>query len=135
MLMVTISQPPPLPLPGAWDYYQTQREVSHILTAMGMPAVLRRGAGPATSDRWCQAFLYRWRPNIQMGGLVAPTERLVLISARGLSIPPDVQDALVTFLQPLGDVPVEDENLRIIEPPAPIKPAGVLLCWKARVRR
>jgi hypothetical protein len=133
--MAAITQPPPLPNPGAWDYFQTQHEVSRILTAMGMPAVLRRGIAPATSDRWCVAFLYRWKPSIQMGGLVSPTERLVLIAASGLTIPPDVHDALVTFVQPLGDVPVEDENLRIFEPPAPIKPGGVVLAWKARVRR
>lgn len=129
--MVTIVQPP-LRAAGAWDYFQTRREVDHILTSMGAPCVLRRSTG----DRWVTAFLFRWRPSIQMGGLVDPMERLVLLSTKGLTIPPDNNyDSLVTFIQPLADIPVEDENLRIVAPPARVQPAGVLLYWKMRVRR
>jgi hypothetical protein len=134
--MATIVSPSPPSRAGAWDYFRTQDEVSRILRRMGAPAVLRRGIGAGAADRWCIAFLYRWKPTIQMGGLVDPMERLALISAHGLTIPPDNNlDALVTFLQPIGDVAVQDENLRIVAPPARIEPAGVLLAYKLRVRR
>jgi hypothetical protein len=134
--MATVVSPQPPPSAGRWNYFRTRNEVSGILRRMGAPAVLRRGIGAGAADRWCTAFLYRWRPTIQMGGLVDPMERLVLISAEGLTIPPDNNlDALVTFLQPIVDAPVQDENLRIVAPPARIEPAGVLLAWKLRVRR
>ena len=119
-----------------FSYEKTLRQVEGIVETMGMPALLRRGVVPNVSDRPCRIFIRKYSPREMLGGLVDPMERMVIMSPRGLKIPPDHNvDSLITFIQPMTDPPVEDENLRIIEPATKISPAGIVVAWKLRVRR
>jgi hypothetical protein len=71
-----------------------------------------------------------------LGGLVDPMERRVIMAAKDLSIPPDINvDSLITFVQPIGNPPVELENLRITKPAEPVGPAGIVIIWRMWVRR
>jgi hypothetical protein len=124
------------PTVDRFSYEKTISQVGGIIRTMGMPAVLRRGIVPNISDRPCRIFVRKYTVREMMGGLVDPMERFVLMSADGLKIPPEHSiDSIITFFQPMTEPPIEDENLRIIEPAVPIKPAGILVAWKVRVRR
>jgi hypothetical protein len=68
--------------------------------------------------------------------LIDPLDRLVIMSAIGLTLPPDhVQDRLVTYVRPLSTPPVINETLRIVQAPERIAPGDTVICWKLRVRR
>ena len=129
-----VTQPPPAEFAPSWNYAQTLREASAIIQMMGMQAVLRRGiAGTTQTDRWCKVFIRRWRSREMAQGLINPLSRFALVSGDVQPPPDHEQDRLVTFLQPMGDVPVEDEILRIVARPEAIKPAGILVAWKLEV--
>jgi hypothetical protein len=68
--------------------------------------------------------------------LANPTDRRVILSALNLSEPPDDElDALVTFVQPLTDPPIEDEVLPMTCKPTKTAPAGLSVVWEFTVRR
>lgn len=119
-----------------WNYEFTLSQCASILNAMGQPAVLRRGVKPNTLDRPVVVFFRRHSVREMMGGLVDPMERRVIMSARNLTVPPDVNvDSLIIFQQPMRGTPVELENLRITKPPEPVGPAGLTVIWRLWVRR
>jgi hypothetical protein len=121
---------------SSWNYFETADQCASIIAAMGQPAVLRRGVAPDTMDRPCRIFFRRHTVAEMLGGLVDPMERRVILAAKGLTIPPDINvDSLITFIQPLGNPPVELENLRITKPAEPVAPAGVVIIWRMWVRR
>lgn len=105
------------------------RQVKRI----GMRVTLRR----ATGDRWAWAFFSQWNPRELMGGLIDPLDRLLVVSALGLTIPPDhAVDRVITWQQPYNELrPVQDENLRIMKQAERVAPAGVVIFWKLSVRR
>jgi hypothetical protein len=127
--------PLPIPHPAApFNYWALSQQCAAIIAQHGQPAILRRGGQLNAQDRWVRVFLRRWNAREMMGGLADPLVRMALLAP--INPPPDHDlDRLITFLQPLGDVPVEDENLRIIVRPEPIKPAGTLVFWKLSLRR
>jgi hypothetical protein len=120
-----------------WNYFETAEQCANIVAAMGQPAALRRGVAPDVMDRPCRIFFRRHSVREMLGGLVDPMERRVIMAAKGLSIPPDINvDSLITFVQPMDpDRPVELENLRITKPAEPVGPAGVVVIWRMWVRR
>jgi hypothetical protein len=74
--------------------------------------------------------------------LIEPLDRKAVISpfmrdsGELLDPPPNPQsESLVTFKQPPGNIPVQDELLRIIRAPGKIGPGGVILLWTAQVRK
>lgn len=105
--------------------------VDFEIKRIGMIAILRR---ENAADRQCWMYFGNWSSSEIMGRLAEPTDRLAVLSAVGLTIPPlHTKDRLITFVQPQGTV--EDENLRILAPPERIDPAGVVIAWRLRVRR
>jgi hypothetical protein len=117
----------------AFEAARLQGVVDRQIKRAGMAAALRRASG----DRPCWMFFSQWTAKDLMGGLIDPLDRLVIMSAADLSVPPEFpQDRLITWVQPYDrDNPVESENLRIQQQPERIAPSGVVICWKLRVRR
>jgi len=82
-----------------------------------------------------RAFIRRITQREMMGGLVDPLVSFALLEAN-VNPPPDhQQDRLVTFQQPILDVPVELEVLRIMTNPEKVSPGGTIAFWKLQVRR
>lgn len=126
--------PPALPLssgPG-FSWAETAEQCAALIAQHGQPAVLRRASAP---DRWVRAFIRRLSAREMMGGLTDPLVRSALVAAPVDPVPDHQQDRLITFVQPLGEVPVELENLRIIANPESIRPGGTVAFWKLSVRR
>lgn len=116
-----------------FDYLRSRATADRMILKWGMKAVLRRSSG----DRWCWVVVERYMPQEQDGKLVTPTDRKVLMSTQGLTIPPEEgKDALVTFVQPMDPLhPVLDETLRIVSSPFRLAPAGTTILWQLQVRR
>jgi hypothetical protein len=118
---------------GVLDTARFKRVIDYEIKRIGMRAVLRR---EGMADRTCWMYFGQWTPRELMGRLIDPLDRLAVVSPVGLTVPPlHTKDRLITFVQPLAFVPVEDENLRILAPPDRIDPAGVVIAWRLRVRR
>ena len=115
----------------SFDWALIARQSAGLISRHGQPCVLRRASG----DRPVKAFIRRFTAREMMGGLVDPLVRFALVAAP-IDPPPDhQQDRLITFTQPMTDVPVELENLRIVATPESVQPAGTVAFWKLQVRR
>jgi hypothetical protein len=115
----------------ALDPYRLMGDIDREIKRIGMIAVLRRQGAP---DRQCWMYFGKWDSRELMGRLINPGDRLAILSAVGLTDPPNhTTDRLITFVQPAGKI--EDENLRILSIAERIEPAGVAIVWKLQVRK
>lgn len=113
------------------DYQRFKDTASDMISRWGMTAVLRR---VGMADRTCTVVITNFSPMERTGNLRNPLDRKALVSADGLTVPPDPdKDRLVTFVQPDGTV--EDETLKIVEPPGRVDMAGKVVYYKLAVRR
>jgi len=118
----------------AFAYTSSQRKVDGMLKKYGMTAVLRRADA---LDRQCTVFEDRFSPMERIGKAINPVDRKMIVSSLApdgapLNPPPDHElDWLVTF-QP--GTAIENETLRIVEPPERLSPGGVVLYWTLAVR-
>lgn len=114
----------------AADYDRFRATADNMITKYGMAAKLRRG----DVDRDCTVVITNYSPMERAGQLINLTDRKVLMSAIGLTVPPSEEDdVLVTFVQPAGTV--EDEILTIAAPPGRIEMNGTVVMWRLQVRR
>jgi hypothetical protein len=114
-------------------YGRFKNTANSMIEKWGMQAVLRRASG----DRACTVVITRHSPIERLGQTRNPLDRKVLVSVEGLTDPPDQErDRLVTFLQPMDpNNPIEDEVLKIVEPPGKISMAGQVVYYSLSVRR
>lgn len=116
-------------MPG-YNYTRAQQVAHGLINKYGSRCVLRRSSG----DRDCIAVEMDYEPRERQSGIVAPTDRLFLISTEGLTIAPNKDlDRLVTFVQPAGDTPVEAEVLRQVRNPGKLAPGGIVVYWELHV--
>jgi len=118
-----------------------QGTADELIKYFGMPAVLRR-VSTSPTDRPCVIAIIEFNPREQASELANPTDRKIVMSpldpTTGLvmEVPPDDElDALVTFVQPMGAVPVVLEILPLTCKPKMTAPAGVNCLWEFTVRR
>lgn len=107
-----------------------------MIRKFGARCVLRRVATDpiAPGDRNCIAAEVEFDSREKQGQLVNPTDRLFLVSALNLSVPPDqFKDTLVTFV-PKSNPPVEFEHLKITRTPGRLAPAQVVVYWELQAR-
>ena len=115
----------------SFDWPLIAQQSAYLIAQHGQPCVLRRSTG----DRWVDAFIRRFTAREMMGGIVDPMVRYALVAVPVDPIPDHQLDRLITYEQPLADVPVELEVLRILSQPERIEPAGQIAFWKLTVRR
>lgn len=120
---------------GHVDYYRDRRDAHNAIKETGMIAVLRRSTG----DRQCWIVIQDYSPQERDGSMTDPIDRMVLVSALApdgtvLVAPDREQDRLITYV-PETDQTVEDEHLRIAEPPGKLAPGGIVVYWELKVRR
>jgi hypothetical protein len=118
----------------AFGYVNSQRKADGMLRKYGMLAVLRRSSMP---DRQCIVFEDRFTPMERVGKMINPVDRKMLMSPLApdgtqLNPPPDQEEDWLVTLVP-GTI-IENEILRIIEPPERLAPGGVVLYWTLAVR-
>lgn len=114
----------------AYNYIRSQAVADKMITKYGMRAVLRRDSLP---DRDCIVTETQYTPAERAGKLINPTDRIFLMNARNLALPPlQGTDTLVTFVQPEGIV--EDEVLKLTQKPGRLAPAGIVVYWEVVVR-
>lgn len=116
---------------GAFNWGLIARQSAFLIAKHGQMCVLRRASG----DRWVKAFIRRYTQREMMGGVVDPMIRYALVASPVVPPPDHQQDRLVTFVQPIGDEPIELETLRILRNPERVEPSGVVAFWKLEVRR
>lgn len=113
------------------DYSNFRNTANDMIARWGMRAVLRR---VGMADRSCTVVITNFSPAERTGQMRNPTDRKVLLSVDGLTVPPDQErDRLVTFVQPDGTV--ENETLKIVEPPGKIEMAGQVVVYRLAVRK
>ena len=95
---------------------------------LGTPAILRRSTG----DRTVTVVFSRFSSLERMGRALDPLDTKVLVSAEGLTVPPNAnQDRLVSLVP---GTTTEDKTYRIVERPRPMMPGGVIIYWELTVR-
>jgi hypothetical protein len=102
---------------------------TEMITEYGCRAILRRNEG----DRDCLASMIDFLPRGQPGSLRNTPDRVFLVAAEGLTVPPDAEKDCLVTIDPITGAEVE--TLRLISPIGKIAPAGVVLCWKLQARR
>lgn len=106
-----------------------QKYTDKALRQLGMPAKLRRAEG----DRSCTVVLNEFTALERLGRTLDPLDNKALVSAKGLTIPPDSEkDRLVTLVPGTN---TEESIYRIVARPRPLAPAGVVLYWELTVRK
>lgn len=115
-------------------YFRFKHTAQDMIAKWGMKAVLRRVGLP---DRWCDIVVASYTPMERVGQTRNPLDRKVLLSTLNLTVPPDQErDRLITFIQPMdAQNPVEDESLKIVEPPGKISMAGETVYYRLSVRK
>jgi hypothetical protein len=115
------------------DWVKQQQWIDGLVKQFGQQAVLRRNGA---ADRWIWCVITDYSPQELQGRQYDPLSRRALVSAVGVTIPPQMAvDRLITFNQPLATPPAELDALRILAPPTPYDPAGTVLFWELNVRR
>lgn len=114
---------------GRVDQTRLRATSDALIGRFGMEAVLRR---VGMADRRCVVSFENWKNEELLGRQYSPLSRKCVMAAATLEGPDPVAglDNLVTFKQPLDpNNKIEDERLKIIAPPVPLKLAGVVLQW------
>jgi hypothetical protein len=103
--------------------------VDRMIKTEGDRCVLRRDSG----DRECWACVVDYSANERRGELIQTEDRLGLISANGLTVPPDTEqgDRLVTFMP---DGSTEDEVFHIVNKPSALKQGRTAIYYECQLR-
>lgn len=116
------------------DWRRAQSTVQRMIKRFGRPAALRTSSTGAL--RYTPVVLTNWRVQELFGRLYDPLSRKALFGQFSLpGGPPDHQsETLVTYRMPLGDPPLIEENLRLLNPAVPVNLAGYVIYWFVPVR-
>lgn len=113
----------------AYNYGRVQGRAHQLISKYGRDAVLRRSSG----DRSIKCVLIDFSTQERQGGLVQFGDQKALVSALGLTVPPDFEeDVLVVggtdkFVSPFT-------TYRLVAPPSKLDPAGTVIYWELQVR-
>ncbi len=99
-----------------------------MIVKYGAPAILRR----ATGDRDCIACMVDFLPRSNPGQLRNMPDRTFLVSADGVTVPPDAEQDHLVWTDPETGV---QEDMRLVAPIGKIAPAGIVLYWELATRR
>lgn len=115
---------------GSTQLYRKLAKVTDsVIKKLGMPAILRRADG----DRSCIVVMSQFTALERMGRMISPIAIKALVSAKGLSVPPDTeQDRLVT-IDPINKT--TEYVYKIVGPPIALSPAGIILYWELQVEK
>jgi len=113
----------------AYDWASRRKTASRMINKYGCPAILRRDSG----DRECIACMVDYFARPHTGELRNAPDRVILVSAEGLDVPPDAEKDHLVWLD--AETGAELENLRLIAPIGKIAPGGVVLYWELAARR
>jgi hypothetical protein len=100
-----------------------------VLHLLGMPALLRRAEG----DRSCTVVLDQFSTRERAGRMLSPLAIKVLVSAKGLTAPPDTEKDRLVTLDPATKAQVY--VYRIVAAPIEMGPAGVPMYWELAVEK
>lgn len=112
-----------------FDYARRVRLADQQIRRFGAPAKLRRASG----DRDCWACTVDYAPRSREGQLFNRVDRIVLVSALDLAIPPDAEKDSLVVLDPISSAEVE--VLRIMAPVGRLAPAGIVIYWELHLQR
>jgi hypothetical protein len=110
-----------------YDWASSRATATMMINKYGARAVLRRADG----DRDCVACMVDFLPRSNPGQLRNMPDRTFLVSADGLTVPPDAEQDHLVWMPGTS----EEESLRVIAPIGKIAPAGVVLYWEVQTRR
>lgn len=111
----------------AFDWAGRRSTATRMITKYGTNAVLRRADG----DRGCIACMINFMPHSSQGSLRNMPDRMFLVSATGLDVPPDAEKDHLVWMP---DTP-DEEKLRLISPIGKFAPAGVVVYYELQARR
>lgn len=105
------------------------KRVLRTIRREGARCVLRRDG----ADRECFACVVEYSSRERRGDLIQAEDKLALISALNLTVPPSGEDGdrLVTFSE---DGSTEDEVFQIVNKPGELKQARTVLYYEAQLR-
>lgn len=107
-----------------YNYTRAAKTADRLIKKYGAACKLRRTEG----DRDCIAAEAECSPEERK--LLQPNDKLYLISAKGLTIPPNKdKDTLVTYLED-----GTEEKFKFIKNPSPLKPARIVVYWECWVK-
>lgn len=112
-----------------YDWAARRATATSMITKYGCRAILRRSDG----DRDCIACEVSASPRSHQGELRNAPERIYLVVAEGLAVPPDAEKDHLVWLDP--ETEEEVENMRLIAPIGKLAPAGIVLYWELQTRR
>ena len=112
----------------AFDWSARRGTATYLIEKYGCRAILRRDDG----DRDCTACMIDMFPRSHQGELRNAPQGVVLVSATGLTVPPDAEKDHLVWLDP--DTGAE-EKLRLIAPIGKFAPAGIVVYWELQTRR
>jgi hypothetical protein len=113
----------------AFDWAGRRATATRMISKYGCRAILRRAGG----DRDCTACMIDYMTRSHSGDLRNQPDRMVLVAATGLDVPPDAEKDHLVWLDP--DTGLEAENLRLIAPIGKFAPAGVVVYYELQARR
>lgn len=111
-----------------FDWAGRRATATRMISKFGTRAILRRANG----DRECIACEIDFTPRPRDGQLRNPVDRVVLVAADGLSVPPDAEKDHLVWLDP--DSGAEMESIRLAAPIGKFAPAGVVVYWELQAR-
>lgn len=113
----------------AYDWGSRRSTATRMITKYGCRAILRRDSG----DRNCIACEVMSSARSHEGQLRNMPERVFLVAAEGLDLPPDAEKDHLVWLE--AGTGTELENLRLIAPIGKLAPAGVVLYYELQAKR
>lgn len=112
-----------------FNYLAMQARAAKLIAKYGMPAKLERNG----IQRDCVVVETGFDPKESRGKIENPTDRVFIVQAKDLTIPPNMEagDILVTFKWP--DFSVVGERLRMRAPAGRLSPANLPIYWELQV--
>src|SRR5258706_16046384 len=92
-------------------YQRKQQKADRAIRRRGMRALLRRGTSPSAVDRDCWILETNFITRSRAGELTNPANRQFIMSAVGLSSPPDREKDRLVLRDPVSGT--ERETLKI----------------------
>ncbi len=111
-----------------YDWASSRATATRMINKFGTHAILRR----ATGDRDCIACMVDFLPRSNPGQLRNMPDRTFLVSADGLTVPPDAEQDHLVWTDPETGT---QEDMRLVAPIGKIAPAGIVLYYELQVRR
>lgn len=112
----------------AYDYSRSISTADRLITKFGAKAYLRR----AGVDRECFAAVTDIIARDDTGQIMSPLSVIVLISAKGLTVPPDWQVDSLKLKDP-KTAALKEQRMTAEE--TAIAPAGVAVYWECKVKK